>query len=225
MTIEQFVKIVFVQSALSALIALVCFYRYRDRDLSIKLIGFTFLFGSVINLTPLMLVQFKVSGFNNLPPIIFIIYYFTLVTLLYREQFQSKRMYWIILIGVFILAVIINSIFFQKRDINSFSYIILSVTILIYTIAFFYKLMEELPTKHIHQLPMFWINSGLLFYHAGSFFLFAFTDYIVRVLKNDLMIYWTFHNILNILEHSIILLGIYYDVKHLPPRTNKHIVS
>ena len=76
--------------------------------------------------------------------------------------------------------------------------------------------MVELPAQHIHHLPMFWINSAFLFYHAGTFFLFAFTAYIIVVLKNDLLVYWTFHNLLSIIEHMIILIGLYYDLKSLP---------
>lgn len=221
MTIEQFVNIVFVQSALSAIVALVCFYRYRDRPLVIKLIGYSFLIGCILNVTPFILVHLGLNGYNNVPAIIFIISSFILLTLLYRSQFKNKGAHWFVLAALFIFAVVLNSIFFQKRNINSFSFMLLSITILIYAILFFYKLMVELPAKHIHQLPMFWINSALLFYHAGSFFLFAFTDYIVTVLKNDLMIYWTFHNILNILAHFIVLVGAYYDLKSLPPRRTR----
>jgi hypothetical protein len=78
--------------------------------------------------------------------------------------------------------------------------------------------MDELPAQHIHHLPMFWFNSAFLIFNAGVFFLFAFTAYITTVLKNNLLIYWTFHNLWNMLEHLIILVGLYYDLKTLPPR-------
>jgi hypothetical protein len=221
MTIEQFINIVFVQSALSAVVAIVCFYRYKERGIVIRLIGYAFLIGSICNMSPFAFVHLGLNRYNNISSIIFIIFYFTLVTLLYRSQFKNKGIHWMIFIVVFILIVIVNSIFFQKTSINSFSYIVLSITILVYTIAFFYKLMAELPAQHIHHLPMFWVNSAFLFYHAGSFFLFAFTAYIVTVLKNDLMIYWTFHNALNIIEHLIILIGVYYDLRSLPPRDTR----
>lgn len=218
MTIDQFVNIVFIQSTLSAVVALTCLYRYKERGIVIRLIGYAFLLGSIINLLPFAFVHLGLNKYNNYCSIVFIIFYFTLITLLYRSQFEDKGIHWMILIVLFILMAIFNVIFFQKTNINSFSYIVLSFVIIIYTIAFFYKLMIELPAQHIHQLPMFWINSAFLFYHSGSFFLFAFTSYIVFVLKNNLMVYWTFHNALNIIEHLIILVGIYYDLKTLPPR-------
>jgi hypothetical protein len=221
MTLEQFINIVYVQTALSAVVAAVALYRFRERDIVIRLIGLAFLIGAVLNISPFAFVHLGLRAYNNFPPIIFIISYFSLVTWIYRSQFRNKGVHWILLIFTFIMIVIINSLFYQKTSINSVSYIVLSIVVIIYAILFFYKLMVELPAQHIHHLPMFWINSAFLFYHSGSFFLFACTAYIVEVLKNDLMIYWTFHNVLNIIEHMIILIGLFYDLRSLGPR-NPH---
>jgi hypothetical protein len=62
---------------------------------------------------------------------------------------------------------------------------------------------------------MFWFNSGILIFHAGAFFLFSFSSYLVNVQKNDMMMYWSFHNMLSIVERLLILIGLYYDLKFL----------
>ncbi len=82
-----------------------------------------------------------------------------------------------------------------------------------YCLLYFYVLMQDLPSLYVHQFPMFWFNSGLLIFHAGTFFLFSFHAYLVNVLKNNMLIYWSFHNMLSIIEHIIFLIGLYYDSK------------
>jgi membrane protein insertase Oxa1/YidC/SpoIIIJ len=75
--------------------------------------------------------------------------------------------------------------------------------------------MVKLPTMHLQRMPMFWINSGFLMYAAGAMFLFAFTTYLTQVLKDNLLVYWSFHNILSIISQLIIMVGLIYDFKNL----------
>ena len=87
--------------------------------------------------------------------------------------------------------------------------------ILCYALLFFYHLMKDLPERQVHHLPMFWFNSGFLIYHAGTIFLFAFTSYLINVLKDNLMYYMIFHNILNVVQHLIFIIGFRYDLKRI----------
>jgi hypothetical protein len=87
--------------------------------------------------------------------------------------------------------------------------------LIIYSLLYFYVLMRDLPSLYIHQIPMFWFNSGILIFHAGTFFLFSFVSYLVNVRNDDLIAYWSFHNMLSIVERLIIMIGLCYDLKFL----------
>ena len=105
----------------------------------------------------------------------------------------------------FFIFALINLFFFQKTTPNSYSYIFHSAILIIYCLFYFYVLMRDLPSLYVHHLPMFWFNSAFLIFYAGTFFLFSFTSYLINVLKNNMLIYWSFHNILSIIEHLIVL--------------------
>lgn len=125
---------------------------------------------------------------------------------------------------VFVLA-FANLYFVQKTSINSYAYVLRAAILICYSLWYFYVLIRDLPSLYVHQMPMFWFNSAFLVMSAGAFFLFAFTSYLINVLRNDLLIYWSFHNILSILEHIIIMIGLYYDFRQFKagsPKSSMH---
>ena len=114
---------------------------------------------------------------------------------------------------IYLIFGISNFLFFQKTGIASYTKLFSSLIIIFYAIIYFYRLMVELPAVHLHHLPMFWFNSGFLLYYAGSVFLFAFMSYLVHVLNDDLLIYGSFHNVLNIIQEFIIIIGVAFDLR------------
>ena len=213
MTLDHFLSIVFIQTALSAIVAITCFYRYKSRDRYVKLIGFAFLIGFLANVIAFAMRPLGLNPFINIPPSIYVVLNFTLITIIYFDLFKRRGFDWLLIVVPVWLFGITNVLFIQKLTINSYTHLTQSFVILIYTLIYFYRLMVELPARHIHHLPMFWINSGFLIFHAGTFFLFAFTTYLTNVLNDNLLIYWSFHNCLSIIEHIIVLIGLYYDLK------------
>lgn len=115
--------------------------------------------------------------------------------------------------GGMLLFGLVNWIFIQQGGINSFSKVTSSIYFLVLSILFFYVLLKDLPTQSILQLPMFWINSGVMIYFSGSLTLFILSDYLVNTLHNDLMLYWTFHNFLGIIKNILFIIGIWMGVR------------
>jgi len=219
-TLDHFLAIVFIQTTLSAIVFLVCMYHYRKREKYIKLIGFIFLVGFLANVAAFIFRNVGLQKIINTPQTFYMITNITLVTIIYFKLFRRKPLDWLWIAVPFFLLAVANTAFIQKDKINTITLVIQSFIILIYTLVYFYRLMVELPAQHIHHVPMFWFNSAFLIFHAGTFFLFVFTDYIVHVMKNNMITYWSFHNALSIIEHSIVLVGLYYDFKS---RDNMHV--
>ncbi len=80
-------------------------------------------------------------------------------------------------------------------------------------VVFFYRLMKDLPALEIQRLRMFWINTAILIYFSGNLFLFIFNDYLVSVLKNNLEVYWSFHNLLNIAKNLLFAIGLWQNLR------------
>jgi hypothetical protein len=207
MSSETFYRIFYLQTTLSAVVAGFCFYRFFERSKNVRLIGLLFLAGFAANL----IVFFT---YSNLPSTIYDFILIVIAGIVYNGETKgrySRTIFWATVF--FILFGFSNLLFVQKEFFTSYNKMLSSFIIISYAVMYFYRLMVDLPTIHVQRLPMFWFNSAFLIYHAGTVFLFAFTQYLVDVLKDNLITYWSFHNVLSVLQHLIILIGLGYDLR------------
>jgi hypothetical protein len=209
LTIEHLLQIVRVQTALSALIAVLILIRFNVRQTYIKLIGLSFLLGFITH----MFVMGLQRQINETQSIYGIINYFIIASVYYLVLNKRYGPLFLITGLIFLVFSLYNFFLFQKHELNSYTDGLASFLILLFSIIYFYRLMVELPEVHLHRVPMFWFNSAFLMYRAGALTLFIFRPYLIEVLKVDIIGYWTFHNILSTIEHLLILVGLYYDFK------------
>ena len=73
--------------------------------------------------------------------------------------------------------------------------------------------MKDLPTVEVFRLPIFWVNVAVLVYFSGNLFVFMLSDYLVTVLKDNLIVYWSFHNFLSIVKNILLAIGFYGSIK------------
>lgn len=220
MTIQIYLYIAVAQTVLSAIVALLALIRFRSRSLIVKLIGFVFLTSWLANVVSFTLIGSKTLRiFVNASYPLYLIISLALYSKIYYDILHKRNAGWFVIgASAFAIFALTNLFFIQKTAPNSYSYLFHSAIIIIYCLGYFYVLMQDLPSLYVHHLPMFWFNSGLLVFHAGTFFLFSFHAYLINVLKNNMLIYWSFHNMLSIVEHIIFLIGLSYDLLRLRPR-------
>lgn len=111
-----------------------------------------------------------------------------------------------ILIIVFPLFAAINSIFFEHLiTLNVLNRSLSAFILMFYALSFFAKTLREMKIFNLERSPLFWISIGVLFYNAGSFFIFLFSQNISATSK----LWATYFGI-----HSIftILLYIFYTI-------------
>lgn len=217
MTIQVYLYLTIAQTVLLAVVAIGALIRYRSRSLIVKLIGFVFLTGFLANMASWLMVGTALRIFVNSTYPISLIITVALYSRIYYELLHKKNRGWFVLVAcVFAVFALVNILFIQKTAPNSYTYFFHSAIMITYCLLYFYVLMQDLPSLYVHQLPMFWFNAGLLVFHAGTFFLFSFHAYLINVLKNNMLIYWSFHNMLSIIEHIIFLIGLFFDLRGLP---------
>ncbi|MBS1505240.1 MAG: hypothetical protein JSS79_01230 [Bacteroidetes bacterium] len=107
----------------------------------------------------------------------------------------------------------VDLIFLQAKQLTSFSVTLTAAVFIIFSVLHFFKLMRDLPSTHIHQLPMFWVDTAVLVYFAGAFFIFLLRNYLIEVLKDDQIVYWSLHNILNIIKNILFAIGLWHATK------------
>jgi hypothetical protein len=113
---------------------------------------------------------------------------------------------------VFYGVVIVGNI----TSLNSSAKTIRDFIMILCSVVYFYFLMKDLPEDSLKRLPMFWINTAVLFFFSCTFMLSLSLSYLVDVLKDDLIGYWTFRNFLRVLFCIIICIGI-WQARNRPP--------
>jgi hypothetical protein len=209
MSIAAFLIIVYVQTILSGLIAVVSWFFPREKTSITKLIGLLFFISFLLNALALGFHKTPYAAYINVVGSMYDLAYVIIVLLVYNLVFKQKYRNLLTVVGLlFITGAVLNLVLFQKLEITSYTKFAGSFIIVALCIYFFYKLLVELPTVHLQELPMFWISSAFLMYSSGGIFLYAFTDYLVNVLDDDLALYWSFHNLLFIAHDMFIIVGI-----------------
>lgn len=211
MSVKTYFYILYLQTFLSGLIALLALYKFKQRDFVIKLIGILYLLSFICNITAYIIWK-TWNDWINFPGSIYDIGFVVICAIIFNHVFERKyERTFLVLIVTYLSGALVNLIFFQQLEINSFSKFFGSLLVIVFAVTYFYRLMIEMPTVHLHRLAMFWFNSAFLIFCSGALFLYAFTDYLVRILDDDLRMYWSFHNLLYIAMGILVLAGIRYD--------------
>jgi hypothetical protein len=147
-----------------------------------------------------------------------LIEFFLLLYIYYLAFKPEARKATFTIIAIVYLTFFLAELFtFQKGQLNSYSATLSSVVFIVFSVRYFYVLMRDLPTAQIQRLPMFWVNTAVLTYFAGSLFLFAMRSYLINVLKDDQTIYWSFHNFLNIGKNLLFAVALWQDLRKPKP--------
>jgi hypothetical protein len=205
----------YLQTFLSALIAVTSLYRYSERSIVIKLVGVLFALSFICNLISYSLFFFDYrADLINVPGSVFDSSTIIIATIIYNHLTKSRyKATFLTITLLFLSLALFNLFFFQKVTIASYNLLAGSFIMMVYSIFYFHRLMVEMPTVHLQRLPMFWFNSAFLIYHAGGIFLFAFTEYLITTMNDSFVQFATFRNALFFAQQLIILVGIVYDFK------------
>jgi hypothetical protein len=151
-----------------------------------------------------------------------------LIVLLYRRQihWKNKNAIAATIISLFAVYALSNFFFIQGvHTYNSFTSAFSAGCAIIISITYFYILIQELPTQSITKLPMFWINSAILIYRAGTFFVYLSADYLITVLKDNMIATLFVHHLLGFIYYSMICYAMLLIRREYLPQGQHHIGS
>lgn len=117
--------------------------------------------------------------------------------------------YAIIFFGFAFLSLYALTISKQITTLNANTEAIRDILMIVCSIVYFFVLLKDLPQKNLLEHPMFWINSGILFYFSCTFMLSLSLDYLILILNDNLIGYWAFRNFLRTLFCIVICIGLW----------------
>jgi len=116
-----------------------------------------------------------------------------------------KPLYIVIIIAIFEVYSIINSVFIQGLfEFASLVGSIGSMLIFMFAVAFFIKVMTEAKITKLSQEPLIWINSAFLLYYTVNFFYFSLYNLRIDASKEVTQIAIRFFSVMNLLFYLLI---------------------
>lgn len=131
---------------------------------------------------------------------LFALFYLTLFKLS-KEWKLAIGVGYSLVLGIMIITTVSQSFY---EHLNSASMAIKSIILICSSVYYFRVMLSKLEFNTPWMNPLFWINSGILLYFSGAFFIFTFSDY--RDAERMITL-WDIHNIIHIIYNLLILIG------------------
>ena len=163
----------------------------------------------------LMIVLGKLHIHNLWVGDVFMFIQFTVLLYIFSRQFDQKKPFAIVYgaIVTFYLACLIFLDTEHTLVPLVGSNAVDGLVLIIVSIVFFYKLLNELKVVNIHRLPILWIAFGTLFYYSGNLFVFLAANYLVHDHPDTLNKFWILHNILNITKNIFFAIALWQSYR------------
>ena len=129
----------------------------------------------------LLIYRFGISNdpvYHIYLPILYCLHGLTYLLLMPEKQ---SRLLVSLSIIVFIIACIVNSLFFQRPEVFPSNALLVCCVLLITCALFlFRKMLNEPVEENIFIQPVFWYNLAVLFFYSSTFLLWSFLNYFIR---------------------------------------------
>jgi hypothetical protein len=187
---------------------LAALYNYKHLDKVLKIASVFFL---VSFLSDLLQELTKIMGLRNNLPIIhaYIVISIPFFAAIYYYAFLDallKKMV-IILSAAALIIIVFNLIFIEGIwQYPSISNTVLSITLISFSLAYFYQLLNRQEFIHIEKQGLFWINAGVLFYFSINIFLFMLFRSIIEAHEQE--DYYMINLITNIIANILYSVGL-----------------
>lgn len=144
---------------------------------------------------------------------------FILLTLYFNDLLGRKGKYLFGALAIVVAVFILNTVLWQGAgQYQGFSVAAGGMMLMIFSLTYFSSILERLPSENIMHFAFFWTNSAIGFYFSFNFLLFVFANYVFTSLSpEEGIVFWTFHNINNIIKNLLFAVGIYYAGKTTSP--------
>lgn len=181
---------------------------------------FTLLFYSILCFaTELTSLQFMSIYKNNNPVIhVYTVLAFIAISYLYHLLFKTVFIRNVILFLNLLFIPFAIYIFFHDSgflEVNTSSYLILTLFTVVLSSGYFYKVYTEMKIANLFQDGLFWINSAFLIYFSTTFYVSLFEDLIKSVSLQLFYYTWPIQLISTIIFNIILSRGIWLMKKQL----------
>lgn len=149
-----------------------------------------------------------VRGQSNFPTTILLLQTMLFVYILHRHGNPSRRLLLITVICNLILF--LGALLFDPSPafVLKFSAVVFFVTVMTWIVMYFNRLLIELPSESLFDIPLFWVSGGAMLFYAGHLFNCIFLTAFVTEARAFSYDSWILHDVLNILKNICLAAGL-----------------
>lgn len=200
----------YLQWAGSFAVMLLCLYKRRNLSVDLKAVGIYASLSFFFQLLQFISFFFLKSRFNNVVANVYSpIEVMSLLAIFFLTPKLSKYRLHLGMVSIALLAFLTWTAIVHTTTLNATSETVRDLSMIICSLAFFLIVIKDLSEENIMEMPMFWINSSILFFFSCTFILSLSMGYIQEVLREDFVIFWIFRNMLRTFFCVIICIGIW----------------
>jgi hypothetical protein len=188
---------------------LAALYNYRQLNPVLKIMALFCLLSVIPDVFSLVTAYILKLTLNTL----FLMHFYDLMAVVFFTAIYFKAFYasvlkkiTLILGLVALLIMLVNFIFIEGISVYpSISNTVLSMFLIVLSLTYFYQLLSRQEFMYIEKQGLFWINSGVLFYHSITIFLFMLYNDINSAQKAD---YYMMQSVTNIIANLLYSVGL-----------------
>ena len=207
---ELFSLLVWIPMGLMGLVAFTGIVKLKKLGYSQKLIALLCGVSLLIELCAKYLWQFRIN--NYFVYHLYSVAEFTILALLYSQVFQNtflRKFLRYCIVAIWFFAAF-NAIFWQPLDTSNTH--VASVTYIVWMvipIVFFFQITTDLRYQHLEKSAMFWINIGVLIFHASIFVLITFSNRVAELTLLETGELWKLNIAISTLTYTIFLISLW----------------
>ena len=194
-------------------------FYYRRFDSILKIVALFTVASAVSDITQVGLLQFKI---HNTCPVLhaYIIATILLLGTIYYKAISNgvAKKIVIILSSAAVLFALINIFFIEGIfGYPSLSNTVISVILILFSLTYFYQLLNKQEFVHIEKQGLFWINASVLFYYSVTLFLFMLFK---KMSHEQLVQYYSINSLTNVAANILFTVGLLCKPENANEQTN-----
>lgn len=133
------------------------------------------------------------------------------IIVIYKHILDSEksRFYFLPLIVFYSLCFAVAGFLGQLSKHNNFLITIETVIVIVLSITYFFRLINNVQIPKLTDYYLFWLNTSFLIYFCGSLFIFIFETFILYNHDKNVRNLWILHNIFNIVYNVLLAKSVF----------------
>ena len=193
----------------------IAIYRLKHLSTSEKLIFLLFLLGAITELTSEIYINFIsknnlyiLNTYQIIETVVIALFFFKLT------ENKLKKASLVIFISSFVVIGAYHLYTNGNKTLSNLCLTIESLAIISFVLLTFHSIFKKEIYTNLLAAPLFWFNSGFLFYFAGNLYLHLFSQYLIAHAQYAFFELWgLWHSLFSIIFYILISIGLWKTKK------------